>query len=118
MWVGGEKVLGPAVDVREVAAAAARDEDLAADFAVALEHDDAAAPLPRPRCAEQTRRAAAEDDQIEGVTQSSICEIPQSQSAICNRQFFGDPVKPIFGSSSSSTRIISLILRGTRLAFR
>ena len=28
------------------------------------------------------------------------------------------PERPIFGSSSSSTRIISLILRGTRFAFR
>jgi hypothetical protein len=65
MRVVREKVLGPAVDVGEVAAAAAGDEDLATDLIVAFEHHDAPAPLPCPRGAEQTRRAATENDQIE-----------------------------------------------------
>ena len=61
----GEEVLGPRAQVGEVAAPAARDQDLAADLGVALEHEHAAPALAGLDRAHQAGRAAADHDHVE-----------------------------------------------------
>ena len=95
---------GLTVNVGEVAPSAAGDQDLASGLPVALEDDDATAASAGNRGAEQTRGARSEHDDI--VLRGG------------RTGAHATPVRPIFGSSSSSTRVISLILRGTRFAFR
>ena len=61
----GEEALGRREAVREVAAPAARDQDLAPDLGVAFQHEDAALAPARLDRAHQAGRAAAEDDRVE-----------------------------------------------------
>jgi hypothetical protein len=65
MRIFGEEVFGLGVKIREVAAAAAGDEDFFADFFGTLEEHDAAAAFAGFDGAHQTSCAAAEDDYVE-----------------------------------------------------
>ena len=65
MGIGGDEVIGAGVEVGEVAAASAGDEDLAAGQAAAFEQGYAAAALGGDGGAHQTRGAGAEDDGVE-----------------------------------------------------
>jgi hypothetical protein len=67
-----EKALGRRRQVGEVAATAARDQDLAADLAVALDHQHAPAALSGFAGAHQPRRAGADHDHVE-VHRSGEC---------------------------------------------
>jgi hypothetical protein len=61
----GEKVFRLGVEIREVAAAAAGDQDFFADFFGAFEEHDAATAFARFDGTHQTGCAAAEDDYVE-----------------------------------------------------
>ena len=65
MRIGREEIFGLAVEVGEVAAAAAGDEDLLADAVGVFEHRDAAAALAGFDGAHQTGGAAAENQCVE-----------------------------------------------------
>ena len=65
--VGGEEVLGCAVEVGEVAAAAAGDEDLFADAIGMIEKEDAAAALACLDGSHKPCRACAEYEKIAGL---------------------------------------------------
>ena len=67
MRVGGEEAVGRGVEVGEVAAPAARDQDFLAGLAGMVDQQDAAAALAGLGGAHQPRRAGAEDDRIETV---------------------------------------------------
>lgn len=62
--IGGEKVFRRAVEIGEVAAASAGDEDLLADALRVVQHRDAAAPLRGHHRAHQARGACAEHQYI------------------------------------------------------
>ncbi len=64
VWVGGEKPVGCAVEVGEVAAATAGDEDLFADAIGMIENEDAAATLTRSDGGHQTCCSGAEHQDI------------------------------------------------------
>ena len=61
MGIGGEEILRLAMNVREVAAASARDEDFLADAVGVFEDGDAAAVLARLNSAHQAGGAASDD---------------------------------------------------------
>jgi hypothetical protein len=67
----GKEVVWLGVNIGEVAAASAGDEDFFADFLGALEEDDAAAAFAGFDCAEETGGAGTEDDYVEIVHLSS-----------------------------------------------
>jgi hypothetical protein len=62
--VRADIVLGPAVYVREVAAAAARDQDLSAGLRVMFQHYDAAATLTCLDRTEEPGCARSKDDDV------------------------------------------------------
>ena len=65
MRVGGQKALGRYFKIGEIAAAAARDENLGARLIVMLEQQHAPAALPRSHRAHQSGRAGADDHYVE-----------------------------------------------------
>ena len=65
--VGGEEVFGAGVDVGEVTAPAAGDEDLAAGAVAVFEQEDAVAAASGLEGAHHSRCACAEDDDVEVV---------------------------------------------------
>ena len=65
MRIGREEILGLAVEVGEVAAAAAGDENLLAQAVGVFEHGDAASALAGLDGAHQARCAAAENQCVE-----------------------------------------------------
>jgi hypothetical protein len=65
--IGGEEVVGAGVEVGEVRAAAARDEDLSAGSVSALEHRYAAAAPTGFNGGHEARGASAEDENVETV---------------------------------------------------
>ncbi len=65
--IGGKKILRAAMQIGEVAAPAAGDQDLLADAIGVLEHGNSAAALARLDGAHQAGSAAAQDDYIEAV---------------------------------------------------
>jgi hypothetical protein len=64
MWVGGEEAVGCAVEVGEVAAAAAGDEDLFADAIGMIENNDAPAALAGSDGSHEPGRSRAEHEDI------------------------------------------------------
>src|ERR1700749_4626907 len=62
--IGGEKRLGTSVQVREVTPAAPRDQNLAADSGISLQHDHPASAAAGLDGAHQARSAGAEDHHI------------------------------------------------------
>ncbi len=65
MRIGGKKIVGLAVDIREIAATAAGDEDLFPEPVGMLQNRDAASALARLDGAHQASRAAAENQRVE-----------------------------------------------------
>ena len=63
-WIAREEMLRPGVDVGEIAPAAARNQDLAARLAIALDHHDLAPALTRDGGAEEPGGARAENDGV------------------------------------------------------
>jgi hypothetical protein len=83
--VAGEVVFRRGVEVGEVAASAARDQDLASDAVVALNDQDAASALPRLDGAEQPRGAPADDDDVVSVRNLYDCAFSASAVKACSR---------------------------------
>jgi hypothetical protein len=73
-----DKIFDAAVKVREIAASAAGDQDFLAEAIGTFQHGDAAAALAGLDGAHQTRRAAAEDEGIEGV--DHLAKVPEAQA--------------------------------------
>ncbi len=67
MRIGGNEILGLAVEVGEIAPPAARNQDFLAQSVGALEHGDTAAALAGFDGAHQAGRAATEDECVEGM---------------------------------------------------
>jgi hypothetical protein len=67
VFVGAEKIIGAAMDVREIAAAAAGDEDFLADAVSAFEDGDAASSFSGLGRAEEAGGASAEDQSVKFV---------------------------------------------------
>jgi len=67
VFVGAEKILGTAVDVREIAAPAAGDEDFFADAIGTLEDGYAASAFAGLRGAEESRSTGAENESVKFV---------------------------------------------------
>ena len=67
MFVGAEEIFGVTMEVCEIAAAAAGDEDFLADAIGALEDRDAATALASFDGAEESRGAGAEDEGVKIV---------------------------------------------------
>jgi hypothetical protein len=66
VWVRGEKVFGAGVEVGEVAAASAGDEDLLAGLFGVVEEEDAAIAATGLDGAQETSSAGTEDDDVDG----------------------------------------------------
>ena len=90
--VGGEKIVGPRVQVGEVAAASAGDQDLLARPIRALQHRDTASAAARFDRGHQARGAGAEDEDIEIVPSHNF----NYQSS--SRNYAGDRVCTFFQS--------------------
>jgi hypothetical protein len=69
MLVGTEEILRAAMDIREVAASAARDEDFLTDAIGTFEDRNAASAFAGLGRAEKTRGAGAENDSVKFVRQ-------------------------------------------------
>ena len=67
MGVGGEEAVGGGVEVGEIAAAAARDQDLLSGRVGMVDEQDPAAALAGDGGAHQPRPAGAEDDRVVGL---------------------------------------------------
>jgi len=67
MLVGADEILRTAVDICEIATAAAGDEDFLADAIGAFEDGDAASALAGFGCAEESCGARAEDKSVKFV---------------------------------------------------
>ena len=67
MLVGADEILRAAMDIREIAAAAAGDEDFLADAIGAFEDGDAASALAGFGRAEESCGAGAEDESVKFV---------------------------------------------------
>src|SRR6202140_2463645 len=67
MRIAGEKILRPAVEVGEIAAPTARDENLLSQLVCTFEYRDATAALARLNGAHQACCAAAENQCVEGM---------------------------------------------------
>jgi hypothetical protein len=67
VFVGAEKILGPRVDVREIATAAAGNENFFADAVGAFEDGDAAAALTGFDGAEESGGSGTEDECVKFV---------------------------------------------------
>jgi hypothetical protein len=79
MFVCGDEVLRPAMEVGEIAAASAGDQDFLADAFGALQHRDAAAAFAGFDGAEQAGGAGTKNQSVKLVDQgklSSDCEMP------------------------------------------
>ena len=87
--VGREERLGPRLEVGEIAAAAARDQDLLADLLGMVEQQHPAAALAGAQRAHQAGRAGADDDDVE--------RLPRHASAVLMIQ------RPATRPSSDST---------------
>src|SRR5690242_1229556 len=85
MRVAGEKVVGPAMKVGEIAATAAGDQDLLANAIGTLENDDTAAALPCLNSTHQPGGARSEDEDValEDGAQLDLGWCPETES---NRQ--------------------------------
>ena len=68
MLVGAYEILRAAMDICEIAAAAAGDEDFLADAIGALKDGDAASALSSFGCAEESCGAGAEDENVKFVS--------------------------------------------------
>jgi hypothetical protein len=79
MRVGGEEMAGRGVDVGEVAASAAGDQDFASDPGIVLEDEDAPAPFARFDGAHQSGRAGADDCYIEGRGRHSVSSLAEGK---------------------------------------
>ena len=69
MWIRGDEIFRTAMNVGEVAATTAGDEDFLADAVGVLEHSDAAAAFAGLNGAHEARGACAEDDCVEFLRQ-------------------------------------------------
>ena len=78
MRIGRQERLGPAAEVGEVAAAAARDQDLLADLVGVLQHQHAAPALAGAQGAHQAGGAAARDDDVVALVHASTVLMIQS----------------------------------------
>ncbi len=72
MRIGGDEILGSGVNVGEVAAASAGDEDFFADAVGVFEERDTAATFASLEGAKETGGASAEDQDVEGRRQKSL----------------------------------------------
>jgi hypothetical protein len=72
---------GRHVAIGEVAASAARDQDLLADLLGMVEQQDPSAALARPHRTHQARGAAAQDDDVERLVHASALPMIQSAAA-------------------------------------
>ena len=77
MRVGREEVLGLAVEVGEIAAAAARDEDLLAEAVGMVEEGDAASALAGLEGAHEARCTTAENQCVEMMDHVGVNSLPQ-----------------------------------------
>jgi hypothetical protein len=67
MLVGANEILRAAMDICEIAAAAAGDENFLANAICAFKDGDAASSLAGFGCAEESRGAGAEDESVKFV---------------------------------------------------
>jgi hypothetical protein len=75
MGIGGEEIFGSGVEVGEVAAASAGDEDFFAGAIGEFDNGDAAATLSSLEGAEKSGGASAEDEDVEGTGQKYLSRI-------------------------------------------
>ncbi len=65
--VGADEILGPAVDVREIAAPASGNQNFLADAVGALQYGDSASSFASFCGAQESRGASAEDESVKFV---------------------------------------------------
>jgi hypothetical protein len=75
MGIGGEEIFGIGVEIGEVAAASAGDEDFFAGAIGEFDNGDAAATLSSLEGAEKSGGASAEDEDVEGTGQKYLSRI-------------------------------------------
>jgi hypothetical protein len=66
--IGGEEIIGPRVQIGEVAAASAGDKDLLSWPLRALKHGDTTPPASSFDCSHEAGRSSAEDEGVEFVS--------------------------------------------------
>jgi len=73
MRIGRQKILRRAIQVRKIAAASSRDQDLLADAIGMFKDDNTALALARLNGAHQAGCAPAQNDRVEGVLHLVLC---------------------------------------------
>ncbi len=72
MWIGGDEILGRAVDVGEIAAPATGNQDLLSRTLSAFQQGHSPTPLARLDCAHQTRGAGPQNQDVVSLGNGAI----------------------------------------------